>query len=211
MSTLCSFSQNVVFQNRDELINKNFISIHLLSEVQVQSEVDVIFQFLNNGLSTQLIAFLNYLRLVTDANYFISALNTNAIMRSAWFQQSWHFYGDWIVYDPSTYNGKLEGDNLRCNQASPLDSAGFFSISTDSNYANHLHWFKTAQNDTLVAGFFAACTPLEALLPSTLDCLYNISCLQLLNEYFPAINQVCLTFIYLLIIFILYLDELKYN
>lgn len=42
----------------------------------------------------------------------------------------------------------------------------------------------------MVRGFFAACTPLEALLPSTLDCLHEVKCLMLLHEYFPALNKV---------------------
>ncbi|CAF0815388.1 unnamed protein product [Adineta steineri] len=44
-------------------------------------------------------------------------------------------------------------------------------------------------NSTIVSGFFAAYTPLEALLQSTLDCLYEIKCLQLLSGYFPALNH----------------------
>jgi hypothetical protein len=39
---------------------------------------------------------------------------------------------------------------------------------------------------------FAACTPLEALLESTLDCLYDIQCLQLLTDYFPDLEPVCI-------------------
>ena len=31
---------------------------------------------------------------------------------------------------------------------------------------------------------------LEGLLASSLDCLYNVTCLQLLADYFPGINQV---------------------
>ena len=42
----------------------------------------------------------------------------------------------------------------------------------------------------MVKGFSAGCTPLEALLPSTLDCLYHIQCLQLLFDYFPSLKQV---------------------
>ena len=47
----------------------------------------------------------------------------------------------------------------------------------------------SSSNLGIVKGFFAACTPLEALLKSTLDCLYEINCLQLLTEYFPSMNQ----------------------
>lgn len=44
----------------------------------------------------------------------------------------------------------------------------------------------------MVNGFFTGCTSLESLLPSTLDCLYDIKCLEILLEYFPTLNQVCM-------------------
>ncbi|CAF4013013.1 unnamed protein product [Adineta steineri] len=39
------------------------------------------------------------------------------------------------------------------------------------------------------SGFYAACTPLEAILLSKLDCLYRMECLQVLNKYFPKITK----------------------
>ena len=50
-------------------------------------------------------------------------------------------------------------------------------------------WRIYPPNATIVKGFFAACTPLEAILQSTLDCLYDIPCLLLLTEHFPSIRQ----------------------
>ena len=215
LASFCSFSQNIVSQHSDDLNDKDFISIYLQPEIDIQSEVDATFQFLKNGLSTQMIGFLNYLRIITEANYFISALNTNAVMYSAWSSsyQQWNLFGFWNTYDPAGYNGNIAGENLKCNQESPIDSAGFISVATSSYYQNHTRWYKTTSNSTIVTGFFVACTPLEALLQSTLDCLRSISCLQLLTEYFPLLNQVCLIFIYslfyIIFLFVFYLDTFK--
>ncbi|CAF1281000.1 unnamed protein product [Adineta steineri] len=42
---------------------------------------------------------------------------------------------------------------------------------------------------TPLEGFFAGCTPVEGLLVNTLDCLYDIKCVELLIDYFPTLNQ----------------------
>lgn len=51
-----------------------------------------------------------------------------------------------------------------------------------------------------IDGFFMGCTPFESILQATLDCLYEIQCIQLLNDYFPSLKEVilfscCLIFI----------------
>ena len=55
---------------------------------------------------------------------------------------------------------------------------------------SHIVWIKPVENATLVNGFFTGCSPFEALLKSTLDCLYEIDCLILLNKHFPSLQKV---------------------
>jgi hypothetical protein len=49
----------------------------------------------------------------------------------------------------------------------------------------------------VVGGFFGGLMPMDVLLVSTLDCLYDLTCLELLLNYFPAVNQVCMPSFYL--------------
>ena len=69
-----------------------------------------------------------------------------------------------------------------------LNFVNFFL--TDPNAGRHGIIEKLVAS-AMVDGFFAGCTTLEALLPSTLNCLYDIQCLLLLPDYFPNLNQVC--------------------
>ena len=67
-----------------------------------------------------------------------------------------------------------------------------FLSNTMKDYSkshNRETWRIYPPNATIVKGFFAACTPLEAILKSTFDCLYDVYCLQLLTEHFPSIHQ----------------------
>jgi hypothetical protein len=80
-----------------------------------------------------------------------------------------------------------------CGDPIPITLAGFFSISNYSHYQNHVDWSIPEPNSIVVKGFYGECTPLEALLHSTLDCLYDIQCLELLIDYFPALKKVRMT------------------
>lgn len=85
-------------------------------------------------------------------------------------------------------------DSLPCGKANPISAAGFFSTWTKKSIRTHVRWALPSANSEVVNGFFGACTPLEALLPSTLDCLYEIECLQLLIKYFPTLDHVCMSY-----------------
>ena len=66
-----------------------------------------------------------------------------------------------------------------------------------------IRWTDPPENATFVKGFFTGCNAFESLLQSTLDCLYEIGCLQLLNDHFPFVNQVYFILFYICIIFLI--------
>ncbi|CAF4149603.1 unnamed protein product, partial [Adineta steineri] len=115
--------------------------------------------------------FLNYLRTTVRENYLVSALNTNLItgissnsnnmVRVAAFPVHYKSASKNIVY---------------CNQNNPISAATLNPLFNGSVILERIREFESMPNSTIVSGFFAACTPLEALLQSTLDCLYEIEC-----------------------------------
>lgn len=152
--------------------------------------MNVTVQFFKSSLSTRIISFINYLRLVTRANSYISSLNTNALISLTSDYSEIFLTGEFELYNPNIYND-LIADGISCANENPISPAAFFTPIYNTTY-NGETWRYHPPNSTLVNGFFAGCTPLEALLKSTFDCLYDTICLQLLTQYFPAINQVCL-------------------
>ena len=186
-------SRRTVSETQNDLNNNEYVSIYLLPKVQIQSEVNATIQAFKRQLSTRTISFLNYLRIVTRANFFITALNTNALITLSNSIFDYKLIGLQVVYDPPTIANSIDAENLPCSIANPISPAGFFSFLNNTSIFDRIYWYKPESNSTLVDGFFVGCTPLEALLRSTLDCLYDIQCLQLLPEYFPALKQVCIT------------------
>jgi len=81
LSSLCSFSEDAISQNEFTIDNNEFVGIYLVSEGQVESEVNSTIESIKNSAFTQIISYLTYLRRNTQSNYFISALNTNALIQ----------------------------------------------------------------------------------------------------------------------------------
>ncbi|CAF1018049.1 unnamed protein product [Adineta steineri] len=184
LSNFCSIAEDAVFHIENDVGNNDFITTYLLTDTQIQLEVNSTTESFKNSASARITMFLNYLRTTIRENYLVSALNTNLIMK--------------ICPDcfdvvrplafPVMYNS-TNGGFVSCNQGNPTSVATLNPLLNDSVTLERIRKFESMPNSTIVSGFFAACTPLEALLQSTLDCLYEIECLHLLFGYFPALNH----------------------
>ena len=90
---------------------------------------------------------------------------------------------------------------MMCGSQNPTTPTVFLPLLNTTKVYDHAVWTKPATNSTLVNGFFTGCTSLEALLVSTLACLYDNQCIQTLIAYFPALTQVCIAeFVFLILI-----------
>lgn len=191
MSSLCSLFYDLISQNEIDLNNTKFVSTYLLPEYKIRLQVNATAELFKSSLSTRVVSLISYLRFVIRANNFISSLNTNALF-------FWLNYIDpqlviyFQAYNP-TDSINIFDLSQSCISENPTSPIAFFSLLDDSFSQNRFTWSRYPPNSTLVNGFYAACTPLEGLLKSTLDCLYEIDCLQLLSNFFPSINQVCFT------------------
>ncbi|CAF1387351.1 unnamed protein product [Adineta steineri] len=92
-------------------------------------------------------------------------------------------------------DNNLFDHRLRCSDENPYDKSLFSTIINATQDIVHVQWSPfydshvPKEDGFYSSGFYAACTPLEAILLSTLDCLYQMECLQVLNKYFPKISE----------------------
>ena len=158
--------------------------------MNIRNKVNATIKSFKSSLSTQIISFIDYFRIVTRANYFISSLNTNVALRT---------YNDYVsgelllwileaVYFPYKPQAQYQ-EFSPCSSDNPITPIGFFTDTESTDGFYYETWELPVPNSTIVNGFFASCTPLEGLLNSTFDCLYETSCLQLLTEYFPSLKN----------------------
>jgi hypothetical protein len=173
-----------------DLDNNEYVTIYLLPEVQVHSEVNVTVNFIINSTTTRIISFVNYFKTITKSNFLVSALNTNVVIFITDSEDKYISCPSPTAYCTDIIDDPLYRGCQLCGNTNPISAAGFFSNANYSHYTYHTDWSIPESNSTLVNGFYGGCTPFEALLHSTLDCLYDIECLDLLIDYFPALNQV---------------------
>ncbi|CAF1152034.1 unnamed protein product [Adineta steineri] len=194
LAKLCLFSQETIFQAQLDLNNTQLVTVELLSENEVQSQIDVSIKLAQTSTPVQATLSLHFLQVATRLNSFVSALNTNAAISVYLFSQVAiinAYFTSYFDQNAAPYVYEI----TTCDLINSVVPAGFYSSSYEDSTNYHWYWpneipYFEPVASAMADGFFGGCSPLDALLASTLDCLFNISCLQLLRNYFPALNQV---------------------
>ena len=133
-----------------------------------------------------MMSFLNYLRATIQGDYLVTGLGTNWLIQLTKYNQ-------WtsltvgtavkIFLDPVSF--------ITCSSRNLIIAATLSPLSNTSISFSQRTRLQALPNSTTVKGFFTGCTPLEAFLQSTFECLYENECLQIWLKYFPELNQVC--------------------
>lgn len=163
--------------------NSDFVTIELLSEIHVELEVNSIIQSEKNDGFNQMTSFISYLKTTIQGNILASALGTNWInLIKSNMEGVYYFESGLVVYVPDLSEFRWCGSK---NFITPA------TVNSSIDLMNSFYrQFIVGVYGTIISGFFSGCTPLESILESTLDCLYQIECLQLLLNNFPKLNQV---------------------
>lgn len=172
--------------NEVKLNNRQLITPSLLHKPEVQSEVDATIKLSRNSLSTRILSFIDYFRLVTEANNFVTAVGTNAAILHTTFGSVDDLFSASTYYTPNIYD---PAKKYYCTATRIIGRSSIYSVASDGTWS---FWpFDGDDQARVIKGFSTGCFPLESILQSTLDCLYEIQCLQVLNDNFPSLNQVC--------------------
>lgn len=171
----------MVSQAHSDIDQAEFVMVNLLSEEQVQSKVDGTVQSVKNSALIRLASLVKYIATNTRANEIISSLHINTAIE-VWFENGHYAAGHRIVEYLNLPTGGLI---YRCT-ATNLTLPSILSTFTLSP----LHTHPTISYYELVDGFIAACSTIERVLYSTLDCLTDTTCLEQLRRYFPGLQQV---------------------
>ena len=173
------------------------MSVELLRESDVQSQVRASIDLVGNSTSIEMTAFLKFVHLIYRSSGLTSALGTNAVVRL--FGNTPVFYE---IYYPFLHNGSGVG----CYKEADATGQAFFIAEAsdyyeemdkdwDPDYDHYRDQNTDSNNSATMKGFSGGCFPLDALLASTLECLYDSQCLSILPDYFPGFDQVCLEFL----------------
>ena len=144
---------------------------------------------------------LQLLQISTRSNSLVSALNTNTNIRL--YNNG---YGSiFMEVLPTRYFDvnvpEYTSEVFNCYTVNSIAPAGAYTALYSVNtFCQHvwpecplpLYYF-APNASAMIDGFFGGCTPLNALLETTFDCLHNINCLKQFRDYFPNVNRVFVT------------------
>ncbi|UJR34795.1 hypothetical protein I4U23_027576 [Adineta vaga] len=162
LASLCSFFEETVLQSRIDFDNIELINDHPLLKAQVEAKVNATIE------ST-----------IIQANYLVSALNTNVLVVIAAYPAFEYLVSSTETsYTTNSFASISDTKSLGCSDGNPMSTPSYLNLSTLESYEHHWHWSRSELQYMLPNGFLTGCTPFEALLESTLDCLYNTECLN---------------------------------
>ncbi|CAF1529879.1 unnamed protein product [Adineta ricciae] len=186
LSRLCLISQKMASQIETDVDNTELVNINLLSSKQIQLEINNTIEFRKNNALGQMISFLNYWHTTIDRTFLVSALGTNWMLRTSFVNNTPN-----EIFGLGTPYLDINAEQFRqCGNAKVINPAILPSLSIDLSQLTSFWKPDFTSNITIVKGFFVTCTSLDALFESTMDCLYEFECVQLLIDYFPKLNQV---------------------
>ncbi|UJR12465.1 hypothetical protein I4U23_016641 [Adineta vaga] len=170
LAALCSLSKRIVSQALIELDNTQLITIQLLSENNVRSQINGNVGFTQSIIPSQIIIPVRFLQITTISNSLISALNTNIMVRAIIMDRS-----PLVEAEPTIYYNTNDPDGRYfiavCGHfTNSISPAGFYSsLSFYESAENHQRWCNYAPffepiASSMVNGFFGGCIPLNAVL-----------------------------------------------
>lgn len=162
LERLCEYSITVEQNSIEQFLDSLLITSELLSEkdfsIRMNSSIEQQKESIRNKVSNPL--FL--IRSINHANGFISTYGTNYEYISTWFLNNGTY--------PYIPNRAIIYDN-QC-------SCGLYGNCTTQAY-----FLTKNSSKVFIEGFRLGCTPSESLHVSTLECLYNETCLDLIQQY----------------------------
>jgi hypothetical protein len=151
---------------------------------------------IRSNLPVQITVPLQLLQATTLSNTLGSALNTNInIGVSSSQSEIHHLTAGTTYFSGSDATSDVNSNADPCYVKSSVSPAGFYSLPLHESAKEHHFWPKPLLSSepipsALVDGFFGGCVAFDALLASTLYCLYNVTCLSHFVDYFPDLRQV---------------------
>ena len=193
MSALCSITNETISHLLSDIHYYHLVSVQLLSETDVQAEVEATIDLVHSSTSIEVTSIIKFLKLIYRSSYLVSALGTNAIVHRS--SNETYFFAQTYPF------GVDRHDTISCGESNSVGPAFFMSTANDHYEDKDKFQFELVAYDhfdrntsATIQGFSGGCFPYDALLASTLQCLYDVQCLNILPDYFPRFKQVCVEF-----------------
>lgn len=192
LADLCRISNDVLTEALNDIGQRELVTIELLPNHSLKPQIEATVDLIKTAASMQVIATLNLLQVMYRSNALVSALGTNAHLVTS--TSDFVFVGSTFYW--TGYNATRNSPGQSCMDKNLIAPTGFYDEPPNTSVYVRAFWPASAYGEykihvhEMVDGFFGGCFAFDAVLASTLDCLYISTCLEILTKYFPRLNQV---------------------
>ncbi|CAF1271274.1 unnamed protein product [Adineta steineri] len=171
LSVLCDTAQTTINQSISKFQETDFITLQAIPIAEFNARTQILFNEWKSTKSNQFIETLQFLQLVNLANQLATVENYD-----------WEFFlrND---TDPHPVLSVVKGvlDMITVPQTYGVDNCSCALKSTCSNLAIYSYPISNRLLTETIPGFRIGCRSLDAMLQSSLSCLYNETCLVLMQ------------------------------
>jgi hypothetical protein len=183
LATFCLHANRSVHDALDNFHSQTLLTPDVLSENSLYAQIKVKSEFLQSSTANSILQLLQIVRNTIQSNLLQTAIPISIMMGRNRYIYS---YIPEVIQMKSTVFYSGESRNCSCISASNCSvPSGFFNM--DQEIANVIN---SVQSTPLrnVSGFFVGCSAVESLLQSTLECLFDCSCLKTIHTFIPSSN-----------------------
>ncbi len=185
LSSLCSLSKEFLNKHNQDLLSDAFLSPIALSPNLLDEQTQSQSSFIRTSTSNAFLQLLQLIRGTTSANMLQNTLQTST--SRTLFPYTTGFLATLLSWN--SFSGRND-TNCYCGFQSTCSSSfsGFFNLSA---YQPDSFGDYTSSQSLIakVPGFVAGCYALESLFQSSLECFYDLQCLNFILNFFPRHNN----------------------
>ncbi|CAF1054316.1 unnamed protein product [Adineta steineri] len=174
LALLCQTAMQSVEDGLRTFNSTHLVTGQVFSRPEFNEIIDVVTHNFQNNLLENENRTAKVILLAIAQNGFLSALRTNYFIQSKNFQDSFLIYSELYLRKNSTASCNCRLEENQCTYP-----AYTFHNSTITKF-DKLSMSEPSAGSK-IAGFMAGCLPMESLRQSTLECLYDQSCIDILS------------------------------
>ena len=150
----------------DQFLSSFFVTDQLLTQATFDTQINLLIDQSDSSVSQTFTLLLDLLRATNHGNAIITTYATNFYYIAPWYNLS----ESPLITKAMTYD-----DGCSCAlEKNCTTQADFVNIQSSENFP--------------IKGLKMGCTPSESFLSSTLECFYDISCINLIQEQMRNVN-----------------------
>jgi len=184
LAMFCSYAKRSVHDALENFHSQTLLTPDVLLPSSLPDQIEVKSKFLQISTANSVYQLLQLVRTTTQANVLQTAIPMSTLM----FRRS-DISVDVLQKGDISFINK---DSTQCYCVSVRNCSlpsYFFNIDLElSLHITAQEMLPESLSPENVSGFFVGCFPVESLLRSTLECLFDSSCLKTIRKFIPSSN-----------------------